>query len=40
VSVKGFEWESLRLLGKSGVPQVIAMRWWTREKGSVPFAKG
>jgi hypothetical protein len=33
VSVKGFEWESLRLLGKSGVPQVVAMRWWTREKG-------
>jgi hypothetical protein len=33
VSVRGFEWESLRLVGKSGVPQVVAMRWWSREKG-------
>lgn len=32
VRVRGFEWESLLLLGKSGVPQVVAMRWWTREK--------
>ena len=31
VSVRGFEWESLILLGKSGVPQVAAMRWWSRE---------
>lgn len=33
VSVRGFEWESLLLLGKSGVPQVAAMRWWSRAKG-------
>ena len=33
VSVRGFEWESLLLVGKSGVPQVVAMRWWSREKG-------
>ena len=33
VRVRGFEWESLLLVGKSGVPQVVAMRWWTREKG-------
>jgi hypothetical protein len=33
VSVRGFEWESLVLVGKSGVPQVVAMRWWSREKG-------
>jgi len=26
VSVRGFEWESLLLLGQSGVPQVVAMR--------------
>jgi hypothetical protein len=26
VSVRGFEWESLLLLGKSGVPQVVAMK--------------
>lgn len=32
VRVRGFEWESLMWLGKSGVPQVVAMRWWTREK--------
>jgi hypothetical protein len=32
VRVRGFEWESLLLLGKSGVPQVVAMRWWTRER--------
>src|SRR5215469_15194428 len=33
VSVRGFEWESLLLVGHSGVPQVVAMRWWSREKG-------
>jgi hypothetical protein len=33
VSVRGFEWESLLLVGQSGVPQVVAMRWWSREKG-------
>ena len=33
VSVRGFEWESLLLVGKSGVPQVVAMKWWSREKG-------
>jgi Transposase DDE domain len=33
VSVHGFEWESLLLLGPSGVPQVVAMQWWSREKG-------
>src|SRR5437660_4449062 len=33
VSVRGFEWESLLLLGQSGVPQVVAMKWWSREKG-------
>jgi hypothetical protein len=33
VSVRGFEWESLLLLGTSGVPQVVAMKWWGREKG-------
>ena len=33
VSVRGFEWESLLLVGKSAVPQVIAMKWWSREKG-------
>src|SRR2546423_8593832 len=33
VSVRGFEWESLLLVGQSGVPQVVAMRWWGREKG-------
>lgn len=33
VSVRGFEWESVLLLGTSGVPQVAAMRWWSREKG-------
>src|SRR2546421_6292494 len=33
VSVRGFEWESLLLLGQSGVPQVVAMTWWSREKG-------
>src|SRR6266516_4882949 len=26
VSVRGFEWESLLLVGQSGVPQVVAMR--------------
>lgn len=35
VSVRGFEWESLLLLGHSGVPQVIAMRWWSRKKDVV-----
>src|SRR6266851_5013764 len=33
VSVRGFEWESLLLVGKDGVPQVAAMRWWGREAG-------
>jgi hypothetical protein len=33
VSVRGFEWESLVLVGQSGVPQVAAMKWWSREKG-------
>lgn len=33
VSVRGFEWESLLLLGSSGVPQVVAMKWWGRQKG-------
>lgn len=31
--MRGFEWESLLLVGKSAVPQVIAMKWWSREKG-------
>lgn len=33
VSVRGFEWESLLLMGQSGVPQVAAMKWWGRQKG-------
>jgi hypothetical protein len=33
VSVRGFEWESLLLVGKEGRPQVVAMSWWGREKG-------
>jgi hypothetical protein len=33
VSVRGFEWESLLLLDSSGVPQVAATRWWSRQKG-------
>jgi len=33
VSVRGFEWESLVLVGKEGKPQVVAMSWWGREKG-------
>lgn len=33
VSVRGFEWESVVLVGQSGRPQVASMRWWTREKG-------
>ena len=33
VSVRGFEWESLLLVGKQGRPQVVAMSWWGREKG-------
>lgn len=33
VSVRGFEWESLLLLGASGVPEVVAMKWWSRQKG-------
>jgi hypothetical protein len=33
VSVRGFEWESLLLVGQSAVPQVVAMKWWSREKG-------
>lgn len=34
VSVRGFEWESLLLVGKSGVPQVVAMRVVGARKGS------
>ena len=33
VSVRGYEWESLVLLGANGIPQVVAMRWWQRHKG-------
>lgn len=33
VSVRGFEWESLLLVGQHGCPQVAAMCWWGREKG-------
>src|SRR3989440_8867794 len=33
VSVRGYEWESLLLLGGSSIPQVVAMRWWQRHKG-------
>lgn len=32
VRVRGFERESLLLVGKSGVPQVVALRCWRREK--------
>jgi hypothetical protein len=34
VSVRGFEGESLLLVGKSAVPQVVALRWWSRAKGA------
>src|SRR5581483_9097256 len=33
VSVRGFEWESLMLVGSDGRPQVVAMNWWGREPG-------
>jgi hypothetical protein len=33
VSVRGYEWESLLLVGANGIPQVVAMRWWGRQKG-------
>ncbi len=33
VSVRGFEWESLLLMGQRGVPQGAAMKWWGRQKG-------
>jgi hypothetical protein len=33
IRVRGYEWESLLLLGASGVPQVVSMRWWGRQKG-------
>src|SRR5215469_12493584 len=33
VSVRGFEWESLLLVGKEGRPPVVAMTWWGRAKG-------
>ncbi len=33
VSVRGYEWESLLLVGANGIPQVVAMRWWQRQKG-------
>src|SRR2546421_6057660 len=32
VSVRGYEWESLLLVGASGIPQVVAMRWWERRR--------
>lgn len=35
IMVRGFEWESLLLVGKSGGPQVVAMRWWSRDKQQV-----
>ena len=31
--MRGYEWESLLLVGASGIPQVVAMRWWERRKG-------
>src|SRR5437764_9451866 len=33
VSVRGYEWESLLLLGANGIPQVVAMRWSQRHEG-------
>jgi Transposase DDE domain len=33
IMVRGFEWEGLLVVGKTGVPQVAAMRWWSRDKG-------
>src|SRR5256886_12110279 len=33
VSVRGYEWESLLLVGAKGIPQVVAMKWWERHKG-------
>ena len=33
VSVRGFEWESLLLVGKSGVPELVTMKWWSRHHG-------
>src|SRR5437762_2593249 len=33
VRVRGYEWESLLLLGADDIPQVVAMRWWQRQKG-------
>ncbi len=35
IMVRGFEWEALLLVGKSGGPQMVAMRWWSRTKGEV-----
>jgi hypothetical protein len=35
IMVRGFEWESLLLVGKRGGPQVAAMRWWSRDKQQV-----
>ena len=35
IRVRGFEWEALLLVGKSGGPQVAAMRWWSRTTGEV-----
>lgn len=32
VSVRGFEWESVLLVGLRGVPYLAATRWWSREK--------
>src|SRR6266516_5359050 len=44
VSVRGFEWESLVLVGQSGVPQVVAMRVVETGKGrawaATPAAAG
>ena len=31
--VRGYEWESLLLVGVDGIPQVVAMSWWQRQKG-------
>jgi hypothetical protein len=33
VRVRGYEWESLLLVGADGLPQVVPMPWWERHKG-------
>ncbi len=33
VSVRGFEWESVLLVGHSGGPEVVTMKWWSRHQG-------